>query len=166
MYLGVDPGTSGAIALVDGLGRSRGWIRGDATDADLLAFLRAHWHGGGFAMLEEVGAKPRITEGGGRVSMGAKSAFTFGGSYRAMAMALLACGIPFERVLPRTWQTAMRCLTKGDKKVSKQRAQELFPNVKVALWNADALLLAEYARRMRTDRLSLDNAGLLAPGGG
>jgi len=41
----------------------------------------------------------------------------------------------------------MGCLTKGDKNVSKRRAQELFPALKVTHAIADALLIAEFARR-------------------
>jgi hypothetical protein len=45
----------------------------------------------------------------------------------------------------------MSCLTKGDKNVTKSRAQELFPEVKVTHAIADALLIAEYGRRIRVD---------------
>lgn len=149
LFFGCDPGASGAVAVVTHDGAPHGWIAGDVTDRDLLDFLRVHLFGHvhPFAVLEEVGAKPRITPGGERVSMGAKSAFTFGGSYRALAMALTALGIPFDRVLPATWQAAMRCRTKGDKRVSKARAQELLPSERITHRNADAYLLAMYARQ-------------------
>jgi hypothetical protein len=39
--------------------------------------------------------------------------------------------------------------TKGDKNVSKRRAQELFPQLKVTHATADALLIAEYGRRQK-----------------
>jgi len=42
----------------------------------------------------------------------------------------------------------MGCMTKGDKNVSKRKAQELFPSMKVTHASADALLIAEYGRRM------------------
>lgn len=42
---------------------------------------------------------------------------------------------------------ATKCQTKGDKKISRSRAQELFPDAKVTHWNADALLIAEFNRR-------------------
>jgi hypothetical protein len=44
----------------------------------------------------------------------------------------------------------MGCLTKGDKNVSKSRAQELFPSIKVTHAIADALLIAEHNRRTAT----------------
>jgi hypothetical protein len=62
-------------------------------------------------------------------------------------MALVASGIPFERVTPAKWQRELGCLTKGDKNVTKRKAQELFPDVKVTHANADALLLATWRGR-------------------
>jgi hypothetical protein len=38
-------------------------------------------------------------------------------------------------------------MTKGDKNVSKRKAQELFPQLKITHATADALLLAEFGRR-------------------
>lgn len=170
VFIGCDPGASGALAAVNESGVPRGWIRGDATDRDILDWLLSFGAGwmdsgtleGAFAVLEEVGPKPRIGGDGQRVSMGAKSAFTFGGSYRALAMALTAVRVPFERVLPAKWQAAMRCLSRGDKNVTKRRAQELFPgtSIRITHQNADALLLAEYARRIRpADRPAQETPG-------
>lgn len=79
--------------------------------------------------------------------MGVKSAFTFGQGYGRLEMALTAAGIPFERVRPQEWQKAMGCLSKGDKNVTKRKAQELFPSLKITHATADALLIAEYLRR-------------------
>ena len=82
--------------------------------------------------------------------MGVTSAFTFGHGFGQIEMALTAAGIPFERLRPQAWQKAMGCMTKGDKNVSKRRAQELFPQIKVTHANADALLICEYGRRMKS----------------
>jgi len=62
-------------------------------------------------------------------------------------MALTAAGIPFERVRPQVWQKELSCLTGGDKNVSKRRAQELFPHLKVIHATADALLIAHYGTK-------------------
>ena len=48
------------------------------------------------------------------------------------------------------WQKYLGCLTKGDKNVSKAKAQELFPDLKITHAIADSLLIAEYGRRVRT----------------
>lgn len=80
------------------------------------------------------------------------SAFKFGMSYGGLRMALVAASIPFEKVPPATWQSALEIPPRGDKSKSqhknvlKARAQELFPNIKVTLATADALLLAHLCR--------------------
>lgn len=90
------------------------------------------------AYIEKVHSSPQ---------MGVASAFTFGNGYGHLEMALTAAGIPFERVTPQKWQKAMGCLTKGNKNVSKRRAEELFPSIKVTHAKADALLIMEYGIR-------------------
>jgi hypothetical protein len=93
------------------------------------------------AYLEQVHSSPQ---------MGVKSAFTFGNGFGHLEMALTAAGIPFTRIRPQVWQKELGCLTKGDKNVTKRKAQELFPSMKVNHYIADALLIAEYGRRMRS----------------
>jgi crossover junction endodeoxyribonuclease RuvC len=90
------------------------------------------------AYLEQVHSSPQ---------MGVVSSFTFGNGFGRLEMALTAAEIPFERVRPQVWQRAMGCMTKGDKNVSKRKAQELFPNIKVNHAIADALLIATYGTR-------------------
>ena len=93
-----------------------------------------------FAYVEKVHSSPQ---------MGVTSAFTFGQGYGALLMLLTCKGIPFEQVTPQKWQKAMGCMSKGDKNVTKRRAQELFPNLKITHATADALLIGEYGRRLR-----------------
>jgi hypothetical protein len=90
------------------------------------------------AYLESVGAMP---------GQGVSSTFKFGVNYGWWQGVLLSLGIPFDRVAPAVWQGAMRCRTGGDKNISKARAQELFPQLKITHALADALLIAEYGRR-------------------
>ena len=67
--------------------------------------------------------------------------------------ACVAMGMEVHRVTPTTWQKAHPVGTKGDlsttawKNKLKARAGELFPDIDVTLWNADALLLLDAARR-------------------
>jgi len=90
------------------------------------------------AYLEQVHSSPQ---------MGVVSSFTFGNGFGHLEMALTAAEIPFERVRPQVWQKAMGCMTKGDKNVSKRKAQELFPQIKVTHAIADALLIASYGAK-------------------
>jgi hypothetical protein len=66
---------------------------------------------------------------------------------------LLSCArVPYELVTPQRWQKSMGCRTGGDKRISRDAAQRLHPRIRVTHWNADALLLAEYARRLHNSR--------------
>lgn len=139
LFVGIDPGAGGGIAALDPDGQVALVTAMPATDADILGVLRdLQGRRQCRATVELVRASPQ---------MGVVSAFSFGGCYRALKMALLATDIPFDEVVPFKWQTLLKCASKGDKNVTKRRAQELFPGVKITHAVADALLLAEYGRR-------------------
>jgi hypothetical protein len=137
-FIGVDVGVGGGIAIIDNHGTALRAVKMPETDADLLAVFLPMPPVDARAVLEKVHSSPQ---------MGVVSAFSFGGSYRACRMALTASGIPFDEVTPFKWQRRMECLSAGDKNVTKARAQQLFPAVKVTHAIADALLLAEFCRR-------------------
>jgi len=137
LYIGIDPGKSGGIALIE-RGGSAFVHKMPDTDMDIIELFRSFDCGCSSAMIEQVHSMP---------GQGVASCFEFGRGFGALIMALVACSIPFERVSPQKWQRAMGCLTKGDKNVSKRKAQEIFPKIKVTHATADALLIAEYARR-------------------
>ena len=138
LSIGIDPGLSGGVAFIPDSGTP--WAhKMPETDRDLVDLLRDSINMfEARAFIELVHSSPQ---------MGVKSAFTFGEGYGRLQMALTALGVPYERVRPQVWQKAMGCLTKGDKNVSKRKAQELFPAIKVTHAIADALLIAEYGRR-------------------
>jgi len=141
LFIGIDPGKSGSIAFLPANGEP--WtIKLSETDHDIAgALIDANLGRESFAVLERVHSSPQ---------MGVKSAFSFGQSFGKCEMLLAALGIPYELVAPAKWQGDMKCRTKGDKNITKAMAQRLFPNIKITHANADALLLAEYARRNNT----------------
>ena len=145
-YIGIDPGLSGGIAVIgdDGIANA---IPMPTTDRDILtALLKQDMSR--FAMLERVHSMP---------GQGVASTFKFGQNFGALRMALIAAGTPFETVLPQAWQREFglvfpkkRGLTGTQKKnLHKARAQELFPTLTITHATADALLIAEYCRRIR-----------------
>ena len=135
--IGIDPGTNGGIAwITDGKPCVE---KMPDTLQDLWELLRdiaseRNCH----AYIEQVHSSPQ---------MGVKSAFTFGNGFGHLEMALTAAGIPFTRIRPQVWQKELGCLTKGDKNVTKRKAQELFPSVKVTHATADSLLIATYGTK-------------------
>jgi len=138
LIIGIDPGASGGIAVIDTDGVPD-LFKLDATEKDCMEYLSG-LPGEAFAYLERVHSMPK---------QGVASSFKFGQSYGFLRGLLIGLGIPFEEVTPQKWQKAMGCMSKGDKNVTKGRAQQLFPQIKVTHAIADALLLAEYGRRIR-----------------
>lgn len=148
IFIGIDPGVSGGIAAIDEIGipiytgKLATMTERDVIDAlercaGHTSMARIH------AVLERVSASPQ---------MGVVSAFTFGKGYGTLKTALTAARIPFDEVPPATWQKAMSCRTGGDKNISKRRAQQLFPSLTITHAIADALLMAEYCRRIERTR--------------
>lgn len=155
--IGLDPGATGGIGYIANCGVN-GAVHPAAeklspmTDQDLYAFLvwlREVWPDDIFAILEKVHSSPQ---------MGVKSAFSFGGSYRALRMAVRAAGIPFEEARPQEWKKEFglivpkkKGLTGPQKKaLDRAKAQDLFPGER--RWTndlADAILIAEYCRRLK-----------------
>lgn len=152
--IGIDPGASGGIAVLYGSG-SIDVQKMPVTERDLWDLLVERKRLADpevLVVLEQVqpgGLSREKAEGENGVMhrMGAKSAFTFGRGIGRLEMAVIAAALRVERVRPAVWQKALGCMTKGDKNVSKRRAQELWPTLKITHWNADALLIAEYGRR-------------------
>lgn len=140
IYVGVDPGKKGGIGCVTDEGQYWAISMPDNCRELLDEFYHIAAYGPCFALLEKVHSSPQ---------MGVKSAFTFGEQRGQLLMSLCAAKIPFEEVTPSKWQKEMKCLSKGDKKVTKAKAQQLFPEVKVTHLTADSLLIAEYCRRYR-----------------
>lgn len=133
--LGIDPGASGGIAIV---GDKLYAVSMPETLMDIWQELQTWRTEVKVAYIENVHTMP----GDGRASAG-----KFMRNVGNLEAFLTAAAIPFERVAPGVWQKAMGCLTKGDKNVSKRRAQELFPTLRITHATADALLIAAYGLR-------------------
>ena len=143
--IGIDPGANGGIAWIDYNGKACVEKMPDSLQdlwelvCDITNYPRSSVDGRSYkAYIEQVSSSPQ---------MGVKSAFTFGNGFGHLEMALTAAGIPFERVRPQVWQKALGCMTKGDKNITKRKAQELFPDIKATHWSSDALLIAHYGTK-------------------
>jgi len=138
--IGIDPGKNGGIAwIADGKPCVEKMPETIEDLWDIICDIKAE-NAHFVAYIEQVHSSPQ---------MGVKSAFTFGNGFGHLEMALTAAAIPFERVRPQVWQKSLGCMTKGDKNVSKRKAQELFPQLKITHATADAILLAEFGRRLQ-----------------
>jgi crossover junction endodeoxyribonuclease RuvC len=145
LYLGIDPGKSGAIAALNDDGNIVDVFKGSETEHDIANWLRATILApGAKAVIEHVGAMPHDRRG---------AAFKFGQSYGFLRGLVVAYQIQFAEARPQKWQKAMECMTGGDKNVSKAAAQRLWPTFKITHANADALLIAEFCRRTCKEHL-------------
>lgn len=143
--IGIDPGQSGGIAWIDEHGKPC-VEKMPETLADIWDLISSFTFNAGFDRIRPV-CKAYLEQVHSMPGQGVASSFKFGQGYGGLEMALIAAGIPFERVTPQKWQKALGCLTGGNKNVSKAKAQELFPSIKFTHATADAMLIAEYGRR-------------------
>ena len=138
--IGGDPGTKGGLAVLDGDGRflivegfHPGMTLTEFRDVCRRAARRVS--PGTIAWVERVNSRP----GEGHVG-----AFTFGHAYGWLEMGLAACDLEVRHVDSLIWQGRLECVSGGNKNVTKRRAQELFPDIKITHTIADALLIARY----------------------
>jgi hypothetical protein len=154
-FIGIDPGQSGGLALLNEKGQALEAVGMPDTEAGLWLLLSKWSHEAPLeplkAYLEKVRASPQMSKG---------SIWTFAQGYGSLRAFLIAAGIPFEDVAPQKWQkfigvrdkTGARKLEDVDITAKKNRhkvlAQKLFRSVPVTHKLADALLIAEYGRRL------------------
>jgi len=149
-YVGIDSGQSGGLVWLDPNGKVNGCNKMPATERDIWErFFTLPTST--VAVIEKVHAMPK---------QGVSSTFKFGRGYGGLRMALIAAGISFEEVTPRTWQKGLGIPPKKKTETGTQwknrlkaMAQQLFPQEKVTLATADALLIATYCRRKHTGTL-------------
>jgi len=161
LYLGIDPGKSGGLALIHPfLSDPVRAIPMPSTDRDIWEWFLplGEWpdsrHIQQVAVIERVGGFIK-----GNPLPGSKM-FNFGRNYGVLIGCLTAADIPFEEVTASKWQHALGIAPRKKtesrtafKNRLKQKAQQLFPSVKVTLATADALLVTEYCRRKHEGKL-------------
>jgi len=146
IYIGIDPGRSGGLALINGdIVLATPMPETERDIYNLVEFWNKTASHGIRAAIEHVWSTP-----------GQGGAFKFGRNVGHLQMALTAARIPFDQVLPKAWQRALGVAyppgsTDTEKKnITKRRAQQLFPAfTPITHAIADALLIAEYCRRVR-----------------
>lgn len=152
MFMGIDPGTKGALAILrkDGSVVYLRAFKPEMKAVELVTIIKT----GAQLMLKDsssvcfmervgyIGARP------GKKGDGGKGSFTFGKVYGLLQGALISHGMLIQDVWPIMWQGRLNCLTGGNKKITHRLATALFPGIKVTHSTADALLIAEYARRV------------------
>lgn len=143
MIIAIDPGVNGGMAWDSSGASCVKWTTLGDMYSRLYQLSQApsQLSGGCVAYLEHVTSSP---------IMGKKACFTFGENFGEWKAMLYAAGIPTRLIKPQTWQRNIPGLSgkqgTARKKVLKEHAQQLFPNIKVTSMVQDALILLNYAK--------------------
>ena len=140
IYIGIDPGKAGGICfLMDDEIKT---FKCPATTHDMAEeLILAKDIRKCTAVVERVHSFP---------GQGVASTFNFGYNYGVWLGILSALHIPYQLCLPRKWMKfygSMPKEKKDRKNHLKQLAQQIYPDHKVTLYNADAILLANYLKK-------------------
>lgn len=155
IFIGIDPGLTGALAAVDSDGEVVGvldtpsvWAttgkkrrRQYDTPEMVRAIARLKGTNAALVAVEHVGPMPK---------QGVTSTFSFGYGYGLWIGIATTFNLPLERPTPQRWMREMLHGMPRGKQASVLKADALFPEVdlpKSKHGRADALLIAEWARR-------------------
>ncbi len=149
--IGIDPGLSGAIALLRNGEFAEVWDmptmgRGSGTKQQVNAAAV------GLLLRECPPCKAWIEQVGAMPGQGVSSMFNFGKATGAVLGALGALQFPQESVTPQKWKREFGLIGK-DKDIARTHAIQLMPTAPLSLkkhgGRADALLIALYGFRQR-----------------
>lgn len=147
--IGIDPGALGGVAVLTGSVISVHNMPETFPDIfNFLSNLQTQYGSANLlAVLEDVGH--------GMPEQSSKATATFARHNGHLEMALYALGIRTVKVTPQKWQRSYsNSLGKNtkDKREWKNKlkglAQQMFPSVAVTLKNADAILIANYGKKI------------------
>ena len=161
VFVGIDPGISGAIGVISG---DEAWVldmptittevkrRGKKPSKkntmDAVA-LKLHLKiiGPSFVVIEKV---PALVSGPGGSRMGSAVSFQMGRSFGICEGVVAGLEFPYILVTPQAWKKAMLAGTNKDKAAAVIKATQMFPSIplprKADHNKAEAMLLAQYAK--------------------
>lgn len=142
LVVGIDPGAKGAMVAMD----EHGHVEISPLTENFAIHVAEFVVARAYFFIESVTASPQ---------MGVVSAFTFGKEYGRLLGVLDTIVKEYVKVKPQLWQGRLSLSFPGQaidyrekKKRCYEAAKKMFPNVKVTRDNADAILIAEYGRRV------------------
>lgn len=147
IYIGIDPGLSGALAVIHNVNDTENIISEPFSETSYLDILKyvSKKSDTKVCCLEHVSAMPK---------QGVVSTFNFGSNFGWIQGVLQAYCIPYELVRPQKWKKEFGIT--ADKNTSIEVCQRLFPELDLRRSEkskkpddgiAEALLMAEYAKR-------------------
>lgn len=162
IYIGIDPGVTGAIAMIYGDTREvvihpmpiqakRSGNKNEIAAAQLFALLPAN-PGGSMVAIEQVASRP---------GQGVAAMFSLGDSFGVVRACIAIYGAQYITITPQSWKKFAEIPPKSAKEYSVTRALQLYPEVRPIInrksdhGKADALLIAHFAYMNGTHRAAL-----------
>lgn len=151
VFIGIDPGATGAIATIDNCGTVimlADWPGDEVAAAQFIKWIIDHTSNAK-AAIEKVASMPK---------QGVSSTFKFGTNYGSWRGILAMAGISFELVPSRKWQKGLVLPSDGatPKERSLTVARRIFPTQITMLkrkkdnGRSDALLIAHWLKNNRS----------------
>lgn len=154
--IGIDPGAAGGLAIYIPGSHTKA-VKMPKNIAELSDFFKHYSENyTPVVFLEKLSVRPDD------VAVGSDGKANMGKIYRVQKMmanyehlkALIEIyGIPYVMVHPSSWQSKLKLKIKGLEETKSERkkryaeyASRLYPEVKVTLWNSDALLIMHFGR--------------------
>ena len=140
--IGIDPGAKGAAIILNKKGQLRLCLEfNKLTSHEIATTLRVFKRQ---KVLKGNTCRAIIEKVHSLQPAGKVANFGFGRNFGLIEGILAALRIPYDFVTPQKWQKAMKCMSKGDKKITRAKAQQLYPDEKITHTTADAFLIARY----------------------
>ena len=139
MYVGIDPGKGGGVSGIIGE-KLIAFKCPNNVDAMASKFYDLVYGHNVKLLIEKVHSFP---------GQGVVSTFSFGQNFGQWEGIISSLPIDYEYVQPKAWQKFFNIKEK-EKKIRKlklkQKAMDLYPNIKVTYAISDAILIMEYAK--------------------
>ena len=155
IVIAVDPGVQGGMAIYE---RKSGQVYCEKMPnsmGDILDYW-GKWEGLGAIVLLENIPLHAARMGGEDSMLGIKSIAKQAGDFRELELGLIKASIDYYKVAAQSWMKHFpeRPRKKDErKKYLKQVAKRIFPQVKVTLWNSDALcMLSQHTKIIKVKK--------------
>lgn len=157
-YMGIDPGVNGGVAIIGNRVTLKPMPETESDIWGLLEGVSREYGNNIYCCIEEIRTAAFGRNRGDSIPK-------LYGSYMGLRMALTGLAINFQAVGSKVWQkyTEIEPKVKGEsdnkwKGRLRKVAQKLLPGLPVSEKTADALLIADYCRRLCKGELELSNA--------
>ncbi len=155
VVVGVDPGFGGGIAVfIPGQNVKVVKMPKDISDLrDFFQYYADTYHP--IVFLEKLSVRPDdVMSDGTGANMGKLYRIQkMMANFEHLKAIIETAGIPYVLTHPLTWQTKLKLRVRGEheekadrKRRYQEHAAQLYPGVRVTLWNADALLIMHFGR--------------------